>query len=410
MRRFGERRISSWLGAAVVGLVTLVVAATASASHPTLSHSSTFDSGAEGWSAGAGPGPVAPMTWQSTGGNPNGYVTTDFSGGIGFVESLPGAAGSTWSAGNALGDYGGTLGADFRVQLGGTSGTEFLQVAFLSSNAWDPACGASVVPTSSWAPYAVTLNTSHLTDCDTERPLTGAEVSAALAGFERMIVLVGNFDGVAETVDVDNAVLSALGVPVTPPAGNIAREITLRHKVHKLTGSLVATDDFSCAGKMKVTIFKKGKKPVKIGTVRASAQVYRGDTVTPAATFGFTLKRSAKGKFYASAAKKTSTLDGNSCHAATSKSVTIRCRQPGAATSRRRPHDPDQQRELKPDEERVEVDCLVEAVGGETEPEGRAVREREVGDECDAGEQCRRPSHPRSCAASPEGSRRAAPW
>ena len=71
-----------------------------------------------------------------------------------------------------------------------------------------------------------------------------------------------------------------------------------------------------------MTIFKKAKKPEKIGSVTASAPNLK---LTPApAKFSFTLKKRAKGKFYASVAKVTSKLDGNTCVAARSKSVTVR--------------------------------------------------------------------------------------
>ena len=48
MKRFGERKVLRLLGTAMVALVALAAAATASASHPTLAHSSTFDTGPPG--------------------------------------------------------------------------------------------------------------------------------------------------------------------------------------------------------------------------------------------------------------------------------------------------------------------------------------------------------------------------
>jgi hypothetical protein len=71
-----------------------------------------------------------------------------------------------------------------------------------------------------------------------------------------------------------------------------------------------------------VTIFKKAKKPQKIGTVTASAPNLK---LTPApAKFSLKLRKRAKGKFYASAAKTRSKLDGNSCSGARSNTVTGR--------------------------------------------------------------------------------------
>jgi len=321
MERFGKQRLLRWLGTLAVALVALAAAAAASASHPTLSHSSTFTTDSEGWVATGCLDCSNPMTWQSSGGNPDGYITTDFQSGIGLILSAPGAAGSTWSAGNALGDSGGTLGADVRVTLDGSSGTEDLVVGFSSSNAFDLVCEDFGTPTSSWDTYTVTLDPTKLIDCDTEQPVTGAQLSAALAGFESMFVGADNLNSVKETVDVDNAALSPPNVAATPRTGRVARSfLVFASKAHKLTGWFSAPDDYSCAEKTKLTIFEKGKKPVKVGTVTTSSKVLPH---YPATTFSFKLKKSAKGKFYASAAKTTSKLDGNRCAAVTSKSVRV---------------------------------------------------------------------------------------
>jgi hypothetical protein len=152
--------------------------------------------------------------------------------------------------------------------------------------------------------------------------LTGAQASAELAGFGQVFVLAKNSDGVAETLDVDNSELSAPNKAVTRPTGKVARTVTLAYKANKLTGSLISLDDYSCVGKAKVTIFKKAKKPQKIGTVTASAPNLK---LTPApAKFSLKLRKRAKGKFYASAAKTRSKLDGNSCSGARSNTVTGR--------------------------------------------------------------------------------------
>ncbi len=321
MERLGIQRPRRWLAPAVVGICALAAAASAFASHPILTRSSTFDSTNEGWVGQDNTG-FHNMTWQGSGGNPNGYINITFASGGGDIQSVPNDAGSTWPAGNALGDYGGTLAADVRVHLNGATSTEDLVIGFFSSNASALACEDLGAPTSSWATYTVTLDVSHLISCSTGKPLTGPQASADLAGFEGIVVGAGNLDNVGEVVDVDNATLAGPQAGQTPPTGTVSRALTLTYKAHKLSGALTAADDFSCAAKTKVTIFEKAKKPVKVGTATTSAanqQVQSGP-----ATFTFKLKKSEKGKFYASAGKTTSKLDGNKCRAATSKSVTVR--------------------------------------------------------------------------------------
>ncbi len=320
MRFSGGKRSRSRLGIAAVGLAALAAAATASASHPTLTYDSTFDSGSEGFVSVAG-GNIGSVTWHNASGNPSGYIEADFANGLGGVESSPDAEGTTWPAGNALGDSGGTLGADVRVQLFGTSLTEDLAIGFFSSNTAALACEDLGTPASVWTTYSVTLDTSHLLDCYTGNPLSGAQASAALAGFKAMFVSAGNTENVPEQVNVDNVILSPPDVGQTPPTGKVARTLTLAFKRGKLSGSLVAANDYSCAGKVRLTIFRKAKKPVKVGTVTTSAPDMK--KFPAPASFSFKLKKVVKGTYYASAAKATSGLDGNSCVAAKSKSVKV---------------------------------------------------------------------------------------
>src|SRR4029077_20347000 len=157
----------------------------------------------------------------------NGYVTTDFPGGVGDIDSAPDAVGSSWPAGNTLGDYGGTLGADVRVHLAAPSSSEDLWIGFVSDNAAVAVCDDVGTPASSWTTYTLTLDTSHLVQCFSGNPLTRAQASAELAGFGQVFVLAKNSDDIAETLDVDNAELSPPNVAVTPPTGKVARTITL---------------------------------------------------------------------------------------------------------------------------------------------------------------------------------------
>jgi hypothetical protein len=311
-----RRRI--WLGAA--GLIALVVVATASAAQSSvLTYSSTFDSSSEGWVAQEPHGSVVIPTWASVGGNPGGYISSAFSIGDGLVESSPGNPGSAWPKGNAVDDYGGTLGADFRVHLASASGSEVVDIGFVSSNSGAEPCGGVIYnPGSGWITDMVTLAGKHLDDCQAVGVLNAAQVNAALAGFDAVFVFAGNADSVSETVDVDNAELKGPQVVGSHPTGAIPRYFAFAHKAGTFHGWLGSYYDFSCVGHAQVTIFRKATTPVKVGTTRTRAANKHG-----LATFTFTLKTIVKGSYYASAAKVKSSLDGNTCNAAKSTSVTI---------------------------------------------------------------------------------------
>lgn len=305
------------LGVAVAALAALAIVGSASAaqSSSVLARSSTFDSTNEGWVVLSDTG-VGLANWQSTGGNPGGFVSAQFSPpDFGAFESTRSTAGGTWDPGNALANYGGTLTADLMA----SDATSDALVGFFSDNSGVLPCVDVGAVGSAWATYTATLDTGHLVDCVTNNPLTGAQASAALAGFDSMFVLVGDTDNSVDNVSLDNAALAGPQTPVTPPTGAVSRKFTLTYSAHKFQGTLAAVNDYSCAGKTKVTIFRKGKKPVKVGTVTTSApnlQLQSG-----AAKFSLKLKKVVKGSYYASVKKAKSGLDGNTCSAANSKTV-----------------------------------------------------------------------------------------
>src|SRR5579863_1860010 len=105
------------LGTVVAALVALVAVGGASAAQSTapLSRSSTFDSSAEAWVVLNDNG-LANAGWQSSGGNPGGYITGQFDPpNFGLFQSTGSSNGGTWDPGNALGDYGGTLKVDLEA-------------------------------------------------------------------------------------------------------------------------------------------------------------------------------------------------------------------------------------------------------------------------------------------------------
>ncbi len=299
---------------AVLGIVGSAWAA----DPPALTRSSAFDSANEGWYVVENDAP-RPATWVSNGGNPGGYVSAQFPSGSGQFESAP----ASWAPGNAVGDYGGTLGADVRVQLASGAEAQALEIGFHSTNSAVLACEylEPWAPSSNWSTVAVPLDPQHLNDCMTPKPLTGAQLRAALAGFDGIYVFAGNVDSVPETVDVDNARLAGPPAPVAAPTGSVARKFTLAYSQGAFSGTLAARYDYSCAGTTQVTIFRAGSKPAKVGTATTSAP----DPTKKLGPASFSLTRKvAKGTYYASAAKSTSSLDGNACAAAKSAKVTVR--------------------------------------------------------------------------------------
>jgi hypothetical protein len=267
-----------------------------------ISRSSTFDSSNEGWIALAKLG-RRPPAWGAVGGNPGGYITQVYDH-TRFLS--PG----TW-AGDALGDYGGRIQVDLKA-----SGPGVHAVIGLSStnSAAGPCLDTGELP-QGWHTYSITLDASGLR-CGGSS-LTAAEVRAALVGFAGMSVSAPAF-GPAPTVSLDNASLSGPQTPVTAPIGKVTRTLTLRRRGGVFRGTIVAADDYSCAKTMKVTIFRKAKKPARTGTATT-------DDPPNGESASFTLdKRVVKGSYYASVTKTKSPLDGNTCSLARSIGVKVR--------------------------------------------------------------------------------------
>ncbi len=308
-RRFG---IAVATFAAVVALV-----AVPSAQASGVAYSSTFNASSEGWFSWDGSS-LADATWQASGGNPGGYITGVSDSGFAALQS----GSTTWPSANAIGDYGGTLATDIRVNYSSVATETDTTIGFWSGNSSVYACQDLGPTTAAWSTDTATLDASHLDDCSTGRPLTGPQLTAALAYFGGIVVRAGDYESVAATVDVDNAELSAPQAAVTPPTGAIARVLVLgRYRRGKFRGTLTSALDFSCASKMKVTVFRDARRPVKVGTVTTSVpQLWKHTAPT---TFTLKLSAAKKGTYYATAAKTKSALDGNTCSAAKSKNVKI---------------------------------------------------------------------------------------
>ena len=322
MRRFPKLFVLGVAGGAMI--VALAFIGIASAGHAgALTYSSTFDSSAQGWfGSGQHPGD----TWASTGGNPGGYVRAHGTAHSydTYIESGGVSPGSTWVPGNALHDYGGKFQVDLKGSNAGAA-TIFL----ISNNSSVALCSKTAgALATAWTTYSVNLDLSGFQNCvpwpsGSRKPLTGAMVSAALAGFRLIEVSVSNHGAGSYDLGLDNASLSGPKSAVTPPTGTITRAFTkLRLRGHRLRGSLVAANDYSCAGKTRITIFRRGKEhPVKVATATTSAA---NRLEGGAAPFRLKLQKVHNGVYYARVARSKSLLDGNTCEATRSKGVRVR--------------------------------------------------------------------------------------
>jgi hypothetical protein len=257
--------------------------------------------------------------WHATGGNPGGYITAHFYSGTGYASF---GSGTSWTPGNALGDYGGKLQVDLA-----SFPLDTAVIGFHTNNSSVWPCQDVGSLGAGWATVSITLDLNDLRDCNTAfgipgKSLTPAQASAALAGFASMFVHVINHDVGAYNVSLDNASLSGPQSPVTAPTGTLVRQLrmstnALSNGGREVWGTLMAPDDYSCAGKMKVTIFRRADATVKVATAITSAQV--GD----AASFSVTVRNIRHAFYYASVVSSESPLDGNTCYVTRSKGVWV---------------------------------------------------------------------------------------
>lgn len=291
-------------GATLVALVAIGIASAGQTS--AVLRSSTFDSNSENWSG----------TWQADGGNPGGYLTAP-------------VAGNGWSGwtsghyhwwGNVLDGYGGKLEFDL---AGPSADKARVYLATLNSSVRH-ACGdlSGLATTASWTTYSINLRPSGFRRCDYGNPgkrLTRAQMAAMLAGLDHIHVTVHD-DALGSYIGLDNVSISAPDSAVTAPAGTVARQLFMERKPHKWRGTLTARDDYSCAGHMKITIFRQAKRPVKVATATTTEV-----DITPGwASFSVGHKGLRAGAYYARVETKKSLLDGNTCKATRSMIIRVR--------------------------------------------------------------------------------------
>jgi hypothetical protein len=160
--------------------------------------SSTFDTGAEGWSALDAVGFDYSSTWQSTGGNPGGFlegIETDPNGGTGYFIA------PSKFLGNLSAYAGGTLTYDFKV----IEGTDYYSDAdvIISNGANSVSWTPDINPVGDgWVAFQVQLNEANF----------GSNLASILSNVTELQIR-GEFIVGAEEEGLDNVELTTSAVP-----------------------------------------------------------------------------------------------------------------------------------------------------------------------------------------------------
>jgi hypothetical protein len=194
----GSPMISTKLAA---GTAVLCALSLAPASATTIS--STFDTGAEGWTALDAVGFDYDSSWQGTGGNPGGFlegVETDSVGGTGYFIA----------PGNYLGNLsayaGGSLSYDFKV----IQGTDYFNDAdvIISNGSTSVSWHSNINPVGSgWAPFQVQLTSANF----------GANLASVLSNVTELQIR-GEFISGPEEEGLDNVLLQTPASAAPEPA------------------------------------------------------------------------------------------------------------------------------------------------------------------------------------------------
>jgi hypothetical protein len=164
---------------------------------------STFNTGAEGWIAVDPTGDYT-ASWQSSGGNPGGFLMgseSDPQGGVGYF-----IAPSNW-LGNLSAYAGGTLSYDFKV----IEGTDYFNAAdvIISSGANSASWTSNINPVGDgWVNFHVQLNQANF---------AGGNLASILANVTELQIR-GEFIGGAEEEGLDNVSLTANTSAVPEPS------------------------------------------------------------------------------------------------------------------------------------------------------------------------------------------------
>ena len=208
---------------AAAALIALVGPASAA------SVSSTFDTDAEGWGVGnirsnlsTAPDPSNPPTYNATGGNPSGYIsTTDTEDIVAFLA--PGKF-----LGNDVGFIGGSLSFDLQDTVP-SDGVPYPAVVLYSSLGFSISYTASP-PGTSWTSYSIPLTASGWTgypggEQNGVVPVTDAEFGFVMASIANIAIEADWHTG-DDNTGLDNVVLASGGTPAIPEPSTWAMMVT----------------------------------------------------------------------------------------------------------------------------------------------------------------------------------------
>jgi hypothetical protein len=191
--------------------------------------SSTFDTDAEGWGVGnirsnisTAPDPSTPPTYNATGGNPGGYIsTTDTQDIVAFL-----------APGKFLGDDAGFIGGSLSFDLQdtvGSDGVPYPAVVLYSSLGFSISYTA-LPPGTSWTSYSIPLTAAGWTgypggENNGVIPVTDKEFASVMSTIANIAIEADWHTG-DDNTGLDNVVLASGGTPAVPEPSTWAMMIT----------------------------------------------------------------------------------------------------------------------------------------------------------------------------------------
>jgi Laminin B (Domain IV) len=308
--RRGPRSTQTLTALLAFGAALLATPAVAGA----VEFSSSFDSGDDGWRVAqnneSDPEAFEPPTFNTSGGNPGGYVSVTDNWPDPNPQEPDGrywylASPESWG-GDRGGFYGGSLSFDARYT--GPS-PDYPPVVALFDNEGNGLYYydvAATPPGAAWQRFEVPLRESSAWSYQGGEA-TRAHFMSILSDLSA-VVIDGDLaqDHVGETTGIDNVVLAG---PV-----NVARKLSLTYKrsAKAFTGKLTAAD-FGCVPGQKVTVFRmRGGPDAKIGTART------------AHTGVFKVRDRGKPGTYYATVRAAAVPGAGNCQAAKSPNVRVR--------------------------------------------------------------------------------------
>ena len=192
--------------------------------------SSTFDTDAEGWGVGdinsnvsTAPDPNNPPTYNATGGNPGGYIsTTD-------TENIVAFLAPSKFLGVDVGFIGGTLTFDLQDTVP-SDGVPYPTVVLYSAIGVSISYTAASPPGTSWTSYSIPLTASGWTEYPGGEqngtvPVTDGEFGFIMDSIVNIAIEADWHTG-ADNTGLDNVILASGGTPAVPEPSTWAMMIT----------------------------------------------------------------------------------------------------------------------------------------------------------------------------------------